>query len=608
MRTTWREERAATKQRERGQREPQRRMKKSERAAEGKHLSLQDQDRGQTRDHRLHDNQSQNQDHRPGAAQSTMSESIRRKSSSRQLLQNLISLTAQRSQEDAEELERERRRRARETQREQRSPSWPEPPQHNELCTHSTELDEELKPRCCLVLEEDEGFSDWSHRLESRNEQEVQDDCRARVQRPPQWKPEAEEEKQQQEKEEEEGGEPQQSSQSQEASTRPPEKLSSNRKEGRMSYSSSVFMSQDARLQHAMGQPADRTSYLAAGTMRPRGSACRVDGEVEQEKQKGGVQEMQAALQREWRSVETRQSPRDEDDQEEEELSFTHEEKADLHLRREEKQQEDEEQKDREEEEHKTPDKRPVEGRRSEEVTRRSAVSLCSSSEGEESVNYGPMSPTFKKLLIQFYPDEVNSRVSTDGKCTIIERAESLKKSTSNIKKTPPPVAVSKIDKKLEQYTHALEVSSKEGRSGHQVMTDLTSPSEPVSSKKTLFEAGEAWNQNAISFTPSKDADGLKVGVADLISQWVRGSEDGSRCSSPSRPADMKHGGVLNKKNLWESFGDTLSPGREGKESSTSKRYKFVVTGHGKYEKVSVDSDCNDDANCQSAGHFYEDL
>lgn len=30
--------------------------------------------------------------------------------------------------------------------------------------------------------------------------------------------------------------------------------------------------------------------------------------------------------------------------------------------------------------------------------------------------------------------------------------------STNNSKKTPSPVAVSKIDKKLEQYTHALEV------------------------------------------------------------------------------------------------------------------------------------------------------
>ncbi|XP_037652168.1 lymphocyte-specific protein 1-like isoform X2 [Sebastes umbrosus] len=163
---------------------------------------------------------------------------------------------------------------------------------------------------------------------------------------------------------------------------------------------------------------------------------------------------------------------------------------------------------------------------------------------------------------------------------TIIERTESLRKSSSNIKKTLPPVAVSKIDKKLELYTHAIEVSSKEGRSGSQVLTDLTSPTEPVSSKKNLFEAGDAWNQNAISVTPSKDAGGLKVGVADLINQWVRGSEDGSRCSSPSRPT----------------------------ENSSGKRSKFVVTGHGKYEKISVDIDYSEDANCPSAGQFYEDL
>lgn len=35
-------------------------------------------------------------------------------------------------------------------------------------------------------------------------------------------------------------------------------------------------------------------------------------------------------------------------------------------------------------------------------------------------------------------------------------------------------------------------------------------------------------------------------------------------------------------------------------ESSSGKRYKFVVTGHGKYEKVSAVSDCSEDANCQS--------
>lgn len=88
-------------------------------------------------------------------------------------------------------------------------------------------LDEELKPRCCLVLEEDEGFGDWSHRLENRNEQEGQDDCKAREQTPsaPQCKPGPEEAKQQ---EDEEGArEPDRSSRSQEASTRTPGKVQS---------------------------------------------------------------------------------------------------------------------------------------------------------------------------------------------------------------------------------------------------------------------------------------------------------------------------------------------------------------------------------------------
>lgn len=77
-----------------------------------------------------------------------------------------------------------------------------------------------------MVLEEDEGFSDWSHRLENRNEAEVPEDGRATVQRPstPQWKPEPEEEKQQDD-EEEEGCEPERSDRSQEASPRPPEKV-----------------------------------------------------------------------------------------------------------------------------------------------------------------------------------------------------------------------------------------------------------------------------------------------------------------------------------------------------------------------------------------------
>lgn len=103
------------------------------------------------------------------------------------------------------------------------------------------------------------------------------------------------------------------------------------------------------------------------------------------------------------------------------------------------------------------------------------------------------------------------------------------------MKRTSLPVPVSKIDKKLEQYTHALEVSwiltllafffcsslvmlrfhsfvaafvfqtsSKENRSGTPVLTELAAAAEPVSSRKSLFEGGEAWNQNSTSVAPSK--------------------------------------------------------------------------------------------------------
>lgn len=86
-------------------------------------------------------------------------------------------------------------------------------------------LDVELKPRC--NQEEDEGFSDWSHRLENRGEQEVQDVPRRPLTR---RKPEPGVEKRQkgeeeEEKEEEEGCEPERSSRSKEASSRPPEKV-----------------------------------------------------------------------------------------------------------------------------------------------------------------------------------------------------------------------------------------------------------------------------------------------------------------------------------------------------------------------------------------------
>ncbi|CDQ61772.1 unnamed protein product [Oncorhynchus mykiss] len=54
---------------------------------------------------------------------------------------------------------------------------------------------------------------------------------------------------------------------------------------------------------------------------------------------------------------------------------------------------------------------------------------------------------------------------------------------------------------------------------------------------------------------------------------------------------DVKAGDVMQKKNMWEIIGET-SPGRLGAKGNPSgKRYKFVMTAHGKYAKIPVDDD-----------------
>ncbi|XP_005952365.1 trichohyalin [Haplochromis burtoni] len=345
-----------------------------------------------------------------------MSDSIRRRSSSRQLLQNLIRVTAQRSQEDAEEIERERRRRAREKQRGEKSPSWLEPTQQNHY-TQNTESDEELKPSCSVGLDEDEGFSDWSHRLETRNEQEMQNGCRAKEQRPSASPPNPQSDQHQVDEEgQEEAGGLEPRSRTQDTSTEAPVKTSNDKKEVRTSYSSSVFLAHDTRLQHTTCRPADMTSYLAAGTMKPRYApysleeACRVKGEVEVQKeqeeknennkheQEREEEEVQPTLQKERRPTESRQTPRD--DEQEEEVDFTHEVKEDLHHIRVWRHRDDKnEAREDNEEERTLQNKRLTDSRDqwSELENRSSAISLCNSSEGEESLNcYGPMSPTFK--------------------------------------------------------------------------------------------------------------------------------------------------------------------------------------------------------------------
>lgn len=122
---------------------------------------------------------------------------------------------------------------------------------------------------------------------------------------------------------------------------------------------------------------------------------------------------------------------------------------------------------------------------------------------------------------------------------------------------------------------------------------DVPTSPEPVSARKTLFEAGEAWNQNSAKAVSSKDTEGMKVGVSDLINQWVKGNGDVSIKSPSSKAAcqDVKAGEVRNIKGMWENLGDASSPDKP--KGLAGKRYKFVENGHGKYEKVFINNDTN---------------
>ncbi|XP_051980647.1 non-muscle caldesmon-like [Xyrauchen texanus] len=252
-----------------------------------------------------------------------------------------------------------------------------------------------------------------------------------------------------------------------------------------------------------------------------------------------------------------------------EELKKKREERRKAREEEERRKEEEEQQKEAKKEEEKRQMKEEIERRRMEAAEKRMKNLNTSSTDGDELFNtLNPISPTFK----------------------ITERTESLNRSlkkSNSFKKTQRPVLLPKIDDKLEQYTHAIESSSKEPKMTKSVMVDLPCVSTPVASKKNLFEAGEAWNPTTPKGTPSKDTDCVKVGVANLINQWVNGSPEGGNKNCPSTPSDVKPGDVLQKKNMWEIIGEGSATDRPGgKGSSPGSRYKFVVTGHGKYEKI----------------------
>ncbi|KAM9302090.1 lymphocyte-specific protein 1 [Gastrophryne carolinensis] len=169
----------------------------------------------------------------------------------------------------------------------------------------------------------------------------------------------------------------------------------------------------------------------------------------------------------------------------------------------------------------------------------------------------------------------------------VTERAENLNRSiqkSNSIKRSEPPLPINKIDDRLEQYTHAIETSTKLGRLVRQPSLELLSPEDAVSNIKTRWETGDV--TTATKASPCKDTEGINIGVSDMIHQWGKGKSEPDGNTSPQKITEVKPGDVLSKKSLWEQGPKS---GQNNKNATPTKKYKFVPTGHGKYEKVLVD-------------------
>ncbi|XP_005046867.2 PREDICTED: lymphocyte-specific protein 1 isoform X3 [Ficedula albicollis] len=140
----------------------------------------------------------------------------------------------------------------------------------------------------------------------------------------------------------------------------------------------------------------------------------------------------------------------------------------------------------------------------------------------------------------------------------ITDRTESLNRSiqkSNSVKKSQPPLPVSKIDDRLEQYTQAIETSTKAPKPVRQPSLDLPTTSMMVASTKSLWETGEVTAQSAVKPSPCKD---------------------------------IVAGDIVSKRSLWEQKGSS-KPESSIKSIPSGKKYKFVATGHGQYKKVLID-------------------
>ncbi|XP_072525631.1 uncharacterized protein lsp1a isoform X2 [Salminus brasiliensis] len=590
-----------------------------------------------------------------------MSSAILRRNSSKQGLQNLLKVTAQRSIEDAEEIERERRRRAREALRKERSLTGSSgSPQDGSGPTEECLFESELKPSCPGALEEDEGFSDWSQRLErgrrARQEENGPKEEDLEVERTmngatnrgekigtniltrqhkARYEVEEEEEYRPVKKSSEKRmqfGERPSSFRDREAEEWKEEvtvvgkrqdddprpqaevKVKERRQEVKVSYTSKVFLQQDrmpsANNEDTAGEEATSQLFKTKKTMRTTGQASepKEKAEVNQETEQKLEKIRRSHQEKESQELDHLRQRQAEAEVELEELKRRREERRRVREEEERRREEEDHQRLVKEEDEKRQMKEDIERRRMEAAEKRMKNLSTSSQDGDDSFNpVSPKSHTNKR--------EHEERLTAESTCLITERTESLNRSlkkSNSFKKTQPPVLLSKIDDRVELYSHAVEISSKEPKMIKPAAVDMPSAPEPVAAKKNMFEAGEAWNQSTPKGTPSKDTEGLKVAVAERITQWVKGSPEGSNRNMTSKPSDVKAGDVLQKKNMWEIIGEGSATGRSGpagKGTSSGKRYKFIVTGHGKYEKISIDDELYDDYTNGKPSHLcHSDL
>ncbi|XP_043828404.1 lymphocyte-specific protein 1 isoform X2 [Dromiciops gliroides] len=152
-------------------------------------------------------------------------------------------------------------------------------------------------------------------------------------------------------------------------------------------------------------------------------------------------------------------------------------------------------------------------------------------------------------------PGDEQGPVPLSPTTKLIDRTESLNRSikkSNSVKKSQPALPVSKIDNRLEQYTQAVETSGKTPKLTRQPSVEM--PSMTVANSKNLWETGELLAQSSAKSTPCKDI------VA----------------------------GDMSKRSFWEDKGGSKTSSTI-KSTPSGKRYKFVATGHGKYEKVLID-------------------